>query len=268
MANRWGKNGNSDRLYFLGLQNSVNSDCSHEIKKCLLLGRKAMTNLDSMLKSRDITLPTKVHIVKAMVLSSSHVWMWELDHKKGWVLKNWCFQTMVLKKSLESPLDSMEIKPVNSKGNPPLIFIWRIKAEAPIFWSFDENSRLIRKDPDAGKYWGQEKKGVIGDGVVGWHHQLNGHEFEQALWDSEGQGSLACCSPWGCKELDRTEQQQQQNYPQIAYQLWGSKLHSREPEQLVRVIKINMTTETDGHLVAPWDILGRRHPSSMQCYGW
>ena len=215
---------------FLGSKITVNSDGSHEIKKCLLLGRKVMTNLVSILKSRDITLPAKVHIVKAMVLSSSHVWMWELDHKKGWVLENWCFQTMVLKESLESLLDSMEIKPVNSKGNPPLIFIWRIEAEAPILWSLDENSQLIRKDPDAGKDWGQEKKGVTGDGVVGWHHQLNGHEFEQ-VWDSEGQGSLACCSPWGCKEMDGTELQQQ-NYPQIAYQLWGSNRTVENPNNL------------------------------------
>ena len=216
---------------FLGSKITVNSDCSHEIKRCLLLGRKAMTNLVSILKSRDITLPTKVHIIKAMVLSSSHVWMWELDHKEGWALKNCCFQPLVLEKSLEGPLGSKEIEPVNSKGNQPLIFIQRTKAEAPILWSPDANSWLIGKDPDARKDWGQEVKGVAGDEVVGWHHQLNGHEFEQVLWDSEGQGSLAFCSPWDCKELDRTEQQQQK-YPQIACQLWGRENNNGIVENL------------------------------------
>jgi len=138
--------------------------------------------------------------------SSSHVWMWELDHKEGWVPKNGYFQIVVLEKTLESPLDSQEIKPVNPKGNQPWIFIGRTdaEAEAPILWPLDEKSRLIGKDPDAGKDWGQEKKGVAEDEMVRWHHWLNGHEFEQALGDSEGQGSLACCCPWGPKELDMT----------------------------------------------------------------
>ena len=104
---------------FLGSNVTADGDCSHEIKRCSLLGRKAMTNLESILKTRDITLPTKVHIVKAMVFSSSHVLMWELDHNKGWVPKNWCFQTMMLEKTPESPLDSKEIKAVNPKGNQP-----------------------------------------------------------------------------------------------------------------------------------------------------
>ena len=99
MANRWGNNRNRNRPYFLGLQNHCRGDCNHEIKRCLLLGRKAMTNLDSIWKSRDMTLLTKVHLVKAMVFSSSHVWMWELDHKESWVPKNWCFWTVVLEKN-------------------------------------------------------------------------------------------------------------------------------------------------------------------------
>ena len=121
---------------FLGSKITADGDCSHGIKRLLLLGRKVMTNLDSILKSRDITLPTKVHLVKAMVLSSSHVWIWELAYKESWVLKNWCFWTVVLEKTLESPL---EIKPVDLKGNQPWIFIGRTDAEAesPILWPPD-----------------------------------------------------------------------------------------------------------------------------------
>ena len=139
MANRWG---NSDRLYFGGSKITADGDCSHEIKRCLLLGRKAMTNLDSVLKSRDITLPTKVYIVKAIVFPVSHVQMWKLNHKEGWMLINWCLGIVVLERTLESCLDSKEIKPVNPKGNQPWIFIGRTdaKAEASIFWPPDVKS--------------------------------------------------------------------------------------------------------------------------------
>ena len=134
--------------------------------------------------------------------------MWDLDHKEGWLLKNWCFSTVVLEKTLEGPLDCKEIKPANPKGNQSWLFIGRTDAEAetPILWPPDVKRRLIRKDPDAGKDWRQEEKGVTEDEMVGWHLQLNGHEFEQTLGGSEGQGSLAWCSPWVCKELDTTEQ--------------------------------------------------------------
>ena len=110
-------------------------------------------------------------------------------------------------KESQSSLDSKEIKPVNCKGNPPWIFIGRTSTEAedPILWPPDVKSQLIGKDPDAGKDWGQEEKGMTEDEMVEWHHWLSGHEFEQALEDSEGQGSLECCSPWGCKESDTTE---------------------------------------------------------------
>ena len=133
--------------------------------------------------------------------------MWELDHKEGWAPKNWCFWTVVLEKTLESPLDCKEIQPVNSKGNKAWIFIGRTNAEAetPALWSPDAKNWLIGKDPDAGKDWSQEKKGITEDEIVGWHHRLNGYEFEQALEDGEGQGSLACCSPWSGKRLDTTE---------------------------------------------------------------
>ena len=140
--------------------------------------------------------------------STSHVRMRELNHKEGWAPKNWCFQTVGLEKTLESPLDSKEIKPVNPKGSQPWIFTGRTEAdaesEAPILWSPDVKSRLIGKDPDAGKDWRQKEKGETEDEMVGWHHWLNGHEFEQTLGDGEGQGSLACCSPWGCKDSDMT----------------------------------------------------------------
>ena len=139
--------------------------------------------------------------------SSSHVWMWELDHKEGWVPKNWCFQTMVLEKTLESPLDCKEIQPVNSKGDQCWIFIARTdaEAEAPLLWPPDGKSRLTGKDPDAGKDQGQEEKGTTEDVMVGWHHRLHAYEFEQALGVGDGQGSLACCSPWGRKKSDTPE---------------------------------------------------------------
>ena len=130
--------------------------------------------------------------------SSSHLWMWELDHKEGWMLKNWCFRTVVLEKTLESPLDCKESQPVHPKGNQSWIFIRRTDAEAetPVLWLPDAKSRLIRKDPDTGKDWGQEEKGAIEDEMVGWHHQLHGCESEQTLGDGEGQGSLTHWSPW------------------------------------------------------------------------
>ena len=136
--------------------------------------------------------------------SSSHVQMWELEYKEGWTLKNWWFWTVMLEKTLQSLLDCKEIKPVNPKGNQPWIFIGRTdpEAEAPILWPPDWNSWLIRTDPDAGKDWRQEGKWATEDEMVGWHHWLNAHEFEQTLADTEGQGSLACCSPWGRKESD------------------------------------------------------------------
>ena len=133
--------------------------------------------------------------------------MWELDHKQSWALKNWCFWTVVLEKTLESPLDCKEIKPVNPKGNQSLIFIGRTDAEAetPILWPSDGKNWLLKKDLDAGKDWRQEEKGMTEDEMVGCHHQFNGHEFKQAPRVGDGQGSLACCSPWGRKESDTTE---------------------------------------------------------------
>ena len=153
-------------------------------------------------------MPTKFCLVKAFfdkMVFLVIVWMWELDHKEGWALKNWCFQTVMLEKTLVSPLDSKKIKSVNLKGNQSWIFTGRndAEAEALILWPPDAKNWLIWKDPDAGKDWRQEK-GMTVDEIVGWHHQLNGHEFEQTLGDDEGQGSLVCCSPWVHKESDMT----------------------------------------------------------------
>ena len=133
--------------------------------------------------------------------------MWELDCEERWVPKNWCFWTVVLEKTLESPLDCKEIQQVHPKGNQSWIFIWRTDAEADtlILWPPDEKSWLIGKDPDAGKDWGQEEKGTTKDEMVGWHHQLNGHGFGWTLGVVDGQGGLACCDSLGCKESDTTE---------------------------------------------------------------
>ena len=172
-----GKQWKQWQTFIQGGSKIIADDWSHEIKRCLLPVRKAMTNLDSVLKSRDITLPTKVHLVKDMVF---HVWMWEFDYKEDWVQKNWCFWTVVLEKTLESPLDCKEIQSVHPKGNLSWIFIGRTDAEAetPILWPPDAKNWLIGKDPDAGKDWEWEEKEITEDEMVGWHHQLNGHEFE------------------------------------------------------------------------------------------
>ena len=167
-----------------------------------------MTNLDSILKSRDITLPTKVHLVKAMVFSSGHVWMWELDYKESLALKNWCFWTVVLEKILESPLDCKEIESVHPKGDQPWVFIGRtdVEAETPILWPPHAKGWLIWKDPDAGRDWGQEEKGTTEDEMAGWHHRLNGRGFGWTLRVSDGQGGLVCCGSRGRKKSDTTKQ--------------------------------------------------------------
>ena len=132
--------------------------------------------------------------------------MWQLDYKESWPMKNWYFWTVLLEKPLESPLDSKETKPVHPKGNQFWIFIGRTDAEGetPIVWPPGKNW-LIWKDPDSGKDWRQEENGTSEDEIVGWYHELNRHEFEQALRDGEGQGSLVCYRPWCSKESDMTE---------------------------------------------------------------
>ena len=149
----------------LGSKINMDSDCSHKIKRHLLLGRKPMTNLDWVLKSRDITLPRGPYS-ESYGFSSSHVWMWELGHKESWALKNWCFCTVMLEKILECLLDCKEIKPVNAKGNQSWIFIGRTDVEAPILWPPDVKSQLIGKDHDAGKDWGQKENRVAKNEMV------------------------------------------------------------------------------------------------------
>ena len=138
---------------------------------------------------------------------SSNVWMWQLDHKESWAPKNWCSSTVMLEKTLESPLDCKEIQLVNSKGNQSWIFIGRTDAEGEtlILWPSDEKNWLIGKDLDAGKDWRQEEKGTTEDEMVGWHHRLNGHGFGWTLGVGDGQGGLARCDSWGRKESDTTE---------------------------------------------------------------
>ena len=139
--------------------------------------------------------------------SSSHAWMWELDYKESWTLKNWCFWTAVLEKTLGSPLDCKNIQPVHAKGDQSWMFVGRtdVEAETPRLWPPDVKRWLIWKDPDAGKDWGQEEKGTTEDETVERHHWLNGHGFGWTLGIGDGQGGLGCCGSWGCKELDTTE---------------------------------------------------------------
>ena len=172
----------------------------------------AMTNLDSLLKSRDITLLTKVPLVEVMVFPVV-MYGCELDHKEGWVPKNWCFWTVVLEKTLESSLDNKEIKPVNPKENQSWIFIGRTdaEAEASILWPSDVKSRLIGKYPGAGKDWRQEEKGATKDEMFGWHHRLNEHESEQALGECEGQWSLECLQLTGSQRTEHNWVSKQQN---------------------------------------------------------
>ena len=165
-----------------------------------------MTILDSVLESRDIPLLTKIHLVKAMVFPVV-MYGCELDYKESWGLKYWCFWTVVLQKTLESPLDYKEIQPVHSKGDQPCVFIGRtdVEAETPILWPPDAKSWLIWKDPDAGKDWEQEEKGTTEDEMVGWHHWLDEYGFGWTPGVGDGQGGLACCGSWSRIESDTTE---------------------------------------------------------------
>ena len=209
-----GENGNSERLYFSWAPKSLQVvDCSHEMQRHLLLERKAMTSIDRILISKDITFLTKFHLVKAVVFSSSHVWMWELDYKESWASKNWCFWTVVLEKTLEIPLDCKEIQPVHPKGNQSWIFIGRTdaKAETPILWPPDAKNWIIWKD----WCWERskaEEKGMAEDEIVGWHHLMRW----TWVWVGSGSwwltGRLACFSPWGCKESDKTEWHNNNNH--------------------------------------------------------
>ena len=208
MASRMGESGN---FLFLGSKIDEDSDCSHEIKRHLLLGRKAMTNIDRVLESRD-HFADKGPYSQSYGSSNSHGQMWELGHKEDWAPHNWFFWIGVLEETRESPLDSMEIKAVNPKGNQLWIFIGKTDAEAgaPVLWPPDAEKQLIGQDSDAGKGWRREEKGAAEDEMVRWHHGFSGHEFMQTLWDSGGLGRLVCCSPCGRRagHILATEQQQ------------------------------------------------------------
>ena len=180
IANRWEKVETVTVFIFLDSKITAGSYWRHKIKRHLLFERKAMKNLNSVLKSRDIFFANKSLCSQSYGFSSNHVWMWELDYKESWVLKNWCFWTVVLEKTLESPLYCKEIEPIHPKGDQSWVFIGRTDAdtEAPVLWPPDAKSCFIGKDPDAGKDWGQEEKGVAEDEMTGWHHWLNGHELD------------------------------------------------------------------------------------------
>ena len=161
-----------------------------------------MTFLDSIFKSRDITLTTKVHLVKAVVFPVAMHGCESWTVKKAGALKNWCFWTVVLEKTLESPLDCNKIKPVHPEGKQSWIFFGKTDAvaETPILWPPHAKRWPIGKDPDAGRDWGQEEKGMTEDEMAGWHHRLDGHEFGWTPGVDDGQEGLACYSPWGHKE--------------------------------------------------------------------
>ena len=205
-ANRWRNNGNSVRLYFHRLQNHCIWWLQPWNYKTLVSWKKSYKQPTQHIKNQRHYFGNKDPSSQSYGFSSSHVWMWELYCKGSWAWKNWCFWAVVLEKTLESPLDC-KIKPVNPKENQPWIFIGRTDAEAetPVLWPPNAKNRLIGRDPDAGKDWGQEEKGMTEDEMVGWHHWVNRYEFEQAPGVIDGQGILAWYSPWGRKESDMTE---------------------------------------------------------------
>ena len=193
--------------FILGGSKIADSDCSLEINWRFLLRRKVMTNLESILKNRDITLPTKVHLVKAMVfpLVMYECKSWTIKRAEHWridAFELWCWRRL-----LRVPWTARRFQSVHREGNQRWIFIGRTEAEAetPISWPHDVKNRLTGKDPDARKGWRQEEKGMTENEMVGWHHQLDGHEFEWIPGVGDGQGGLACCHSWGHKELDMTE---------------------------------------------------------------
>ena len=206
-----------------------------------------MNNLDSILKSRDITLPPKVHVLKAMVFP---VVMYGCE---SWTIKKVAhrridaFERFVLEKTLQSPLDCKEIQPVHSKGYQSWVFFRRTdaKAETPVFWPPHVKSWLIGKHSDAGRDWGHEEKVTTEDEMAGWHHQLNGHEFGWTLEDGDGQGGLACCNSWSLKESDTTEQL---SWTKLLWMFFSCQVVFSSPA---------MTWTLAARLLCPWDFPGK-----------
>ena len=232
MGNIWETVETVSDFIFLSSKITADGDCSHEIKRRLLLGRKVMTNLDSRLKIRDITLPTKVRLVKArffpVVMYGCESWtVKKAERQRIDAFELWCWRRL-----LKSPLDCKEIQPVHPKGDQYWVFIGRTDAEAetPIFWPPHVKSWLIGKDSDAGRDWGKEEKGTTEDEMAGWHHWLDGHEFAWTPGVGDGQGGLACCDSWDLKELDTTEQL---NWTELIY------LYTWKFPITYNVIKIN-----------------------------
>ena len=196
-----GKQWKLSDFIFWGSKITADGDCSHEIKRCLLFGRKVMTDLDSILKSRDITLSAKVCLVKAMIFPVVMYGCesWTIKKAERWRIDG--FWTVVLEKTLESPLDCKEIQPVHPKGDQPWVFIGGtdVEAQTLIFWPPDAESWLMWKNSHAGKDWRWVEKGMTEDVMVGWHHRHNGHGFGWVLGVADGQEGLVCCSSWGCR---------------------------------------------------------------------
>ena len=200
------------RDFFWGSKITADGNGSHETKNAYSW-KKSYDQPRQHIKKQRHYFVNKGPSSQNYGFSSSHVWMWEWDYKESWAPKNWCFWTVVLEKTRESPLDCKEIQPVHPKGDQSWVFIGRtdVEAETPIVWPPDAKNWLIWKDADYGKDWGQQK-GTTEDETVGWHNQLDGHEFEQAPEVGDGQGGLGCCSPWGRKESGMTEWLNNHNY--------------------------------------------------------
>ena len=195
--------------------------------------------------------------------------MWELNYKESWVPKNWCFWTVVLEKTLESPLDCKEIQPVHPKGNRSWIFIGRTDAiaETPVLWPSDAKNWLIGKDPNAGKDWRWKEKGMTEDEMVGWHHRLDGQEFEQVPGVGDGQGSQAYCSPWGQKESDTTERLNWIKARWKQASLYGQVLGSwRKYGHRARSLRLHPETNTQNPtpLVPGFPVSLPCHPSNIE----
>ena len=214
--------GNSGWLYFLGLQNHCRWWLQPQNLKTLTPWKESYHQPRQHVKKQRHDFANKGLSSQGYGFSSSHVWMWELDYKESWAPKNWCFWTVVLEKTLESPLDCKEIQSVHLKRDQSWVFIGRtdVDAEIPVLWPPNAKSWLIWKDPDAGKDWGQEQKGTTEDEMVGGHHRLNGYEFGWNPGVGDRQGGLACCGSLGLEESDMTEQLNWTAYVPTPSQEW------------------------------------------------